>query len=301
MPHCMTLCLVISQLVACIGALLWDVMECKTQWQIHLQFIMFTVGVFSSRVWTALLAVSLLLLRWRSLCFALRIRTIFAIFGWGVPAALVTILCVLEERESDVKEKTDPNFQYGRAQATTACIVLLCSLVVTVTSLIIHQRYERRNAEYHSLLHDEGANAEYEGSKIGINDTRVPIEAPSAASSKSSFTLCRGEECHVGKHTDGACCLQDVEDICFNANEEPTPGVSSARDRYCYIMQFTAIHVSDSPKGTNLDVFCKKTFGEFNLPYIMRITHYKQLVLFLGLLIIHINLLIQSKLLNIGC
>ncbi|GAB6023980.1 hypothetical protein CHUAL_008706 [Chamberlinius hualienensis] len=220
-PHCMTLCLVISQLVACIGALLWDVLECKHGWQIHLQFIMFTIGVFSSRIWTALLAISLLLLRWRSLCFTLRMRPVFAIIGWGIPAALVTILCLLEERESTVKEKTDPNFQYGRTQATTACLVLLCSFVVTALALVLHQRYNKRHAEYSPLLQEDKLDADDKYS-INADNCGESVVRSRASTSQHDFTVCRGSTCKA-KKDDSTCCLQDVEDICFNPEDEITP------------------------------------------------------------------------------
>ncbi|ROT70279.1 Integral membrane protein [Penaeus vannamei] len=82
-PHFVTLCLSLSQGVACIGALLWSLLDCNHTWKLYLQFVLFSWGVFSSRLWTAILAITLFLLRWRSLCFVLRLRPFLAIIGWG--------------------------------------------------------------------------------------------------------------------------------------------------------------------------------------------------------------------------
>ncbi|KAK7068809.1 hypothetical protein SK128_020429, partial [Halocaridina rubra] len=151
-PHFVTLCLAVSQLIACVGALMWSVLDCNHTWKLYLQFVMFSWGVFSSRLWTALLAITLFLLRWRSLCFVLRLRPFLAIVGWGIPGLLVTILILMVQQETDVANKHDPNFQYGSAQAIVALLLLWFSLFTTMVCLILHQRYERRYAQYESLL-----------------------------------------------------------------------------------------------------------------------------------------------------
>ncbi|XP_042861951.1 integral membrane protein GPR155-like [Penaeus japonicus] len=151
-PHFVTLCLSFSQGVACIGALLWSVMDCNHTWKLYLQFVLFSWGVFSSRLWTAILAITLFLLRWRSLCFVLRLRPFLAIIGWGLPGILVTVLILMVQQETDVADKHDPNFQYGSAQAVVALLLLWFSLFTTMVCLILHQRHEKRYAQYESLL-----------------------------------------------------------------------------------------------------------------------------------------------------
>nr|XP_045596730.1 integral membrane protein GPR155-like isoform X2 [Procambarus clarkii] len=151
-PHFITMCLALSQAVACVGALLWSVLDCTHTWKLYLQFVLFSWGVFSSRLWTAILAITLFLLRWRSLCFVLRLRPFLAIVGWGLPAILVTVLILMVQQETEVADKHDPNFQYGSAQAIVALLLLWFSLITTIVCLIFHQRHERRYAQYESLL-----------------------------------------------------------------------------------------------------------------------------------------------------
>lgn len=80
-PHKITTCLIISQLLSCVGAILWNWV--KEGWFTYVQFTIFTTGVYSTRLWTAFLAITLLFLQCRSLCFVLKLQPLFFIFGWG--------------------------------------------------------------------------------------------------------------------------------------------------------------------------------------------------------------------------
>ncbi|KAL7635357.1 UNVERIFIED_CONTAM: hypothetical protein RMT77_014424 [Armadillidium vulgare] len=152
-PHFITFCLTLSQAISCIGALLWNVIDHSHRWKLYLQFVVFSFGVFSSRFWTAILAVSLFLLRWRSLGFVLGLRPYLALIGWGIPGVLVCILVMLVKEDQTLVN--DPNFQYGSTQAIVALLLLWFSLFSTVVCLILHQRYEKRFNRYESLLTSE--------------------------------------------------------------------------------------------------------------------------------------------------
>lgn len=47
----------------------------------YVQFSLFTIGNYSSRLWAALLAISLLFLQCRSLCFVLKLWPLFVSAG----------------------------------------------------------------------------------------------------------------------------------------------------------------------------------------------------------------------------
>lgn len=81
-PHKMTTCLVVSQLMSCVGAMLWKLTR-GNEWFKYVQFAIFTTGVYSARLWTAFLAMALLFLECRSFCFVLKLQVVFYIFGWG--------------------------------------------------------------------------------------------------------------------------------------------------------------------------------------------------------------------------
>ncbi|CAG0905840.1 unnamed protein product, partial [Darwinula stevensoni] len=180
-PHFLTLCLIISQMVACIGVLLWSLVDCNNAWKLYLQFFVFAMGVFSSRVWTALLALSLLLLRFKRIATLLRMRPVFAIVGWGIPLALVSALLLVVSSETKTTEKQDPNFQYGRTQAIVAALVLSVSLLVTVMSLIMQQRLKRRYDKYEAL-----------GNSSGESTTSLLAEVTDSENDHASISKHRG-------------------------------------------------------------------------------------------------------------
>lgn len=150
-PHFITLCLAISQSLASLGALLWSVLDCTQTWQLYLQFSLVTFGVFSSRFFTAILAVTLFLLRWRSLSFVLNMRPLLAALGWGIPGVLVLVLVMVVQREMDLVDKLDLNFQYGTTQAVVALLLLWFTLFTTIVCLILQQRQQKRYEAYSSM------------------------------------------------------------------------------------------------------------------------------------------------------
>ncbi|XP_065582586.1 lysosomal cholesterol signaling protein-like isoform X2 [Artemia franciscana] len=148
-PHYFTLCLVISQFIACTGVLLWSVLDTKI-WQVYIQFSFIATGVFSARIFTALLAVSIFLLRTRGLREAMKWRVRFAVIGWGLPLIVTVVLLGAVGKETDnAGSKDDPNFQYGRTQAIVASTILAICFLITTISLILQQRYG------HHLLTDD--------------------------------------------------------------------------------------------------------------------------------------------------
>lgn len=83
MPHKITCCLIISQLIECVGVILWSYLETKSDWSIYTQFILYTFGSISSRLWCGLCAVALLFIQYRSLCFVLKLMPLFVSRKFG--------------------------------------------------------------------------------------------------------------------------------------------------------------------------------------------------------------------------
>ena len=82
--------------MACTSVVTWYVMDHDVQWKMDLQFIFFAVGVFSSRIWSALVSVTVLLLRQRSLSFVLKARPFLVVLGWGSVATTIPYLYTLD-------------------------------------------------------------------------------------------------------------------------------------------------------------------------------------------------------------
>ena len=181
LPHCLTLTLAICQGTACLGALLWSILDCRHGWRLYLQFILFSFGVFGSRISTAVLAVTMLLLAAKSPCTVTKYRPWLFSVAFGLPATLVLALVTVVALETEEHgEKTDPYFQYGTTQAVVALVVILLCLLCTLLCLILAQRHtgtatpSRRpstpRGERAALLSDEERSCEEQETPVQIED-----------------------------------------------------------------------------------------------------------------------------------
>ena len=181
LPHCLTLTLAICQGTACLGALLWSILDCRHGWRLYLQFILFSFGVFGSRISTAVLAVTMLLLATKSPCTVTKYRPWLFSVAFGLPATLVLALVTVVALETEEHgEKTDPYFQYGTTQAVVALVVILLCLLCTLLCLILAQRHtgtatpSRRpstpRGERAALLSDEERSCEEQETPVQIED-----------------------------------------------------------------------------------------------------------------------------------
>lgn len=160
LPHRITCCLLISQLIASVGVILWSKLGQEVEWKMYLQFGFFTVGQYASRLWTAFLAITLLFLNSRSLCFALKLWPFFILVGFGLPALLAGILFLVDMKNILPKEKQNPSFQFGNVQAVISVFLLVMCFLVTVGCLILHQRYKRRFERYLTLSKEVAGDTE---------------------------------------------------------------------------------------------------------------------------------------------
>jgi Domain found in Dishevelled, Egl-10, and Pleckstrin (DEP) len=151
LPHRITCCLLVSQLIASIGVILWSKLEQDVQWKMYLQFSFFAIGQYSSRLWAAFLAITLLFLNSRSLCFALKLWPFFLILGFGAPALITLILILTDSMNVKSNDANNPSFQFGTVQAIISVFLLVLCFIVTVGCLILHQRYKRRYERYVTL------------------------------------------------------------------------------------------------------------------------------------------------------
>jgi len=156
-PHCLTLVLACFQGMACMGAIMWSLLDCRHGWKLYLQFVLFSYGVFGSRITTAVLAVTMLLLTTNTSCHLLRYRNVLLSLATGLPGVLILGLVLVVALETETHgDKTDPYFQYGLTQAVVALVVILTALLVTLVSLILRQRCENKGAPMQILSQEQG-------------------------------------------------------------------------------------------------------------------------------------------------
>ena len=143
MPHRITFLLTLFQASACLGAAFWSLLDCRHGWRLYLQFVLFAVGVFGSRVCTAVLALTILLLQTRGACLVSKWRHALSTIAIAVPALIVLGLAITVARETpEHGDKTDPQFQYGETQTVAALVTLLLTLSITLLCLLLGHRYQ---------------------------------------------------------------------------------------------------------------------------------------------------------------
>ncbi|KAL5292337.1 GPR155 family protein [Megaselia abdita] len=231
MPHRITACLVFSQLLCCIGVILWSRLDHDNKTVISLEFFLFYVGTCGSRLWTAILAISLLFLQCRSLCFVLKMWPYMVVVAWGVPAVISGLLIALDSNVT-TNVKHNPSFQYGNAQAAIAVFVLVMCFIVTVGCLVLHQRYKKKFEKYLTLTR-ELSNPDSEATmQTSISTTNLIRRRSSMSSSDEEMIddgCGNGENCCSNTDNRQATVV-DIEDLLAKRKKESfTPPESPNR------------------------------------------------------------------------
>uniref|UniRef100_A0A8C8R5A8 G protein-coupled receptor 155 n=1 Tax=Pelusios castaneus TaxID=367368 RepID=A0A8C8R5A8_9SAUR len=152
LPHMLTTNLLIAQVVACIGMVMWNFTIRKRNITVQiLVFILLYSSLYSTYLWTGFLSLTLLLLKKRDI---VKIPVGFIIIaGWGIPTLLVGILLITGERNTD---SIDSAFFYGKYQMITTAVTLFISILISGISLLCMNRngqvtdYEVLNPYSHS-------------------------------------------------------------------------------------------------------------------------------------------------------
>ncbi|GAB0095583.1 integral membrane protein GPR155 [Sergentomyia squamirostris] len=243
MPHKITSCLVLSQLIGSIGVLLWSLWDITPNWYMYLQFSLFTIGTYSSRLWCACLAVTLLFLQCRSLCFVLKLWPWFVGIAWGIPTIIVSLLLIFDSQHIALGERKNPSFQYGNAQAAIAVFLLVMCFIVTVGCLVLHQRYKKRFEKYLTLSKEVSADNQHDGDlSTSSTSNLIQSETDLTISQRDSMEteVVSNDECpnEVGGsncHSSEGCCSQstttvlDIEDLVTKRLSEQQNGLCSAQ------------------------------------------------------------------------
>ncbi|XP_012282848.1 integral membrane protein GPR155 [Orussus abietinus] len=189
--HRCTLCMLLSQLVAAVGVILWTKLDPlripvgSALW--YIQFILITGGTYATRAYTAALAVTLLFLSSRSTSFIRKVHTWVLPTCLGGPLLLVGLMCILLDPEElvDVTRK-NPNFQLGKIEAAVSVLFLIFCLLVTLGCLILQQRYERR---HHPVMEDDLASPVTDS-----ETTRSVVDVEDIVPTSSNLTV---DDCSV--------------------------------------------------------------------------------------------------------
>ncbi|XP_066521904.1 lysosomal cholesterol signaling protein isoform X2 [Hoplias malabaricus] len=147
LPHVFATNLFLAQLLVCVSMILWKFVI--RQDNVLAQVLTFTLlygSLYSTYLWTGLLAFALALLKKNE---QLKVQPIIFIFlGWGVPFLIVGLLLMVGDRVSDT---TDSAFFYGKWQIVSSLGVLSCSIMLGGVSLLGLSQGSQAEQSYQAL------------------------------------------------------------------------------------------------------------------------------------------------------
>lgn len=154
LTHRCTVALALSQLMVGIGGYLWSDKESSESWRrhfivYHIQYVLAVGGILSSRIWTAMLAITLALLRWKNLCYVINIHNRLSYLLSSV--TIILFFFIIYWPNYPDPDSIDPNFEFGSSQAYIVVAVLVFSLISTIISLILQQHFRSRSLFLQSL------------------------------------------------------------------------------------------------------------------------------------------------------
>ncbi|XP_072539705.1 lysosomal cholesterol signaling protein isoform X3 [Salminus brasiliensis] len=192
LPHMFSTNLFLAQLLVCVSMILWKFVV--KQDSVLAQILTFTLlygSLYSTYLWTGLLAFSLALLKKNE---QLKVRpVIFILFGWGVPFLIMGVLLMVSERVSDT---TDSAFFYGKWQIVSSLAVLSSSIVLGGVSLLGLSQGSQEEQSYQAL--------EQSSMSSTTEDVRSPLQpenqnsaerATSHGSLNRGAALCEASSC----------------------------------------------------------------------------------------------------------
>ncbi|XP_058405269.1 integral membrane protein GPR155 [Diceros bicornis minor] len=189
LPHMLTTNLLIAQSIVCAGMMIWNFVNEKNFVGQILVFVLLYCSLYSTYLWTGLLAISLFLLKKRE---NVQVPVgIIIISGWGIPALLVGILLITGKHNGD---SIDSAFFYGKEQMIITAVTLFCSIAIASIALMCMNRttHAGRYEGFHPSQHHKAA----EPGNAAFEESPVPISEPELFTSSIPETSCCA--CSIG-------------------------------------------------------------------------------------------------------
>nr|DBA19853.1 TPA: hypothetical protein GDO54_015619 [Pyxicephalus adspersus] len=184
LPHLLTANLLLAQLIACIGMVLWNfiIKERNVVGQI-LVFVILYSALYSTYFWTGLISLSLFLLKKREVE---KIPVVvIALAGWGIPVLVVCVLLSVGERDLD---SIDSAFFYGKSQIISTAVILSVSIVLSGFCLMCMSR-SGQDSNYQVL------NQSSHSSSNRTADVSIESKPDSPVGSSTPSTFRSAHEC----------------------------------------------------------------------------------------------------------
>ena len=223
--HRCTMALIVFQLCNSIGGFLWNFIDTKNPMQASpvaykIHFILSIGGTFSSRIWTGMLALTLSILHWKSLCYVIKFRNLMNVITSLSTLAIFIVVIFFFKPEA---KYLNPNFELGSTQAYVAVALLLPSLIMTLTGILITSNFQSKTSHLESIA--VNARSEEENELLVTSFRREPPTTPKSrlvprnsrprTMSKISCREIEIEDLHAElrdhcMNEDGSACCDDV-------------------------------------------------------------------------------------------
>jgi len=183
LPHMLTTNLLIAQSIVCAGMMIWNFVKEKNFVGQILVFVLLYSSLYSTYLWTGLLAISLFLLKKRG---SVQIPVgIIIISGWGIPALLVGVLLITGKHSGD---SIDSAFFYGKEQMIITAVTLFCSITIAGISLMC-MNHTTQAGRYEGFDQSQNHKAAEPGN-AAFEESPVPANEPEPFTSSIPETSC---------------------------------------------------------------------------------------------------------------
>lgn len=183
LPHMLTTNLLIAQSIVCAGMMIWNFVKEKNFVGQILVFVLLYSSLYSTYLWTGLLAISLFLLKKRE---SIQIPVGFIIIsGWGIPALLVGVLLITGKHSGD---SIDSAFFYGREQMITTAVTLFCSILIAGVSLMCMNRTTQ--AGHYEGFGQSHSHKPVDPGSTAFEESPAPTNEPELFTSSIPETSC---------------------------------------------------------------------------------------------------------------
>uniref|UniRef100_A0A8D2BKN2 DEP domain-containing protein n=1 Tax=Sus scrofa TaxID=9823 RepID=A0A8D2BKN2_PIG len=199
----------VSLSIVCAGMMIWNFVKEKNFVGQILVFVLLYSSLYSTYLWTGLLAISLFLLKKRE---GVQIPVgIIIISGWGIPALLVGVLLITGKHNG---ESIDSAFFYGKEQMIITAVTLFCSIVIAGISLMCMNRTSQAG-RYEGFGQSQDHKAPEPGN-TAFEETPAPIDEPKPFTSSIPET---NEHC-VSRCNSQSCILAQEEELYLQTGDQ---------------------------------------------------------------------------------
>ncbi|ERE71969.1 integral membrane protein [Cricetulus griseus] len=243
----------VSLSIVCAGMMIWNFVKEKNFVGQILVFVLLYSSLYSTYLWTGLLAVSLFLLKKRE---SMQIPVgIIIISGWGIPALLVGVLLITGKHNGD---SIDSAFFYGKEQMITTAVTLFCSIVIAGVSLMCMNRTTQ--AGHYEGFGQSQNHKPVEPASTAFEESQAPTNEPELFPSSIPERSCCS--CSLGN---GDLCCPSTEPVMNASASGPMPSsiektdhcVSRCDSQSCILAQEEELYLqTGDPQLTRHVLLC---------------------------------------------